>query len=245
MLFWVSIFCDWTLYLPYIGPIFHSTSPIPSPIFWCNLAGRPVTYLYGKLLWYLLNKVHTHVSLVLESEVAALAAAVEVRGALAVEWAGLGAAVFGGAEPLEALLNDGRVLAVVVRVHLRVGGGDVYLVTARLQKGNDRGQTGRILEITYFQIILYTSLLFSIQLYTSISVAIWNLVKFWVSNDVIHKILGDLYDATSMSPWSDEAECCLGPTFFVILCSFNGFAKKWATTNCYNMPHFDGLTRLS
>ena len=78
----------------------------------------------------------------------------EVCGALAVEGAGLGAAVFGGAEPLEALLNDGRVLAVVVRVHLSVGGGDVYLVTARLQKGNDRGQLGGILEITHFQIIL-------------------------------------------------------------------------------------------
>lgn len=43
-----------------------------------------------------------------------------------------GAALLGGAKPLEALLYDGRVLAMVVGVHLHVAGADVHLVAVRL-----------------------------------------------------------------------------------------------------------------
>lgn len=52
----------------------------------------------------------------------------KVRRPLAGELAVLGGAVLGGAKPLEALLDDGRVLAVVVGVHLHVGGRYVDLV---------------------------------------------------------------------------------------------------------------------
>lgn len=62
----------------------------------------------------------THVSFILESHFAAGADAVEVGGALAKEGAVRGAALLGGAVPLESLLDDGRVLAVVVGVHLHV-----------------------------------------------------------------------------------------------------------------------------
>ena len=78
----------------------------------------------------------THVGLVFEGEVAGGPPTVEVGGALAVEGAGRGAAVLGGAEPLEALLDDGRVLAVVVGVHLDVRRADVDLVAAVLKHTN-------------------------------------------------------------------------------------------------------------
>ena len=57
----------------------------------------------------------------------------EVGGSLSVEAAGLRAAVLSGAEPLEPLLDDGRVLAVVVGVHLGVGRRDVYLIAPGLK----------------------------------------------------------------------------------------------------------------
>lgn len=62
----------------------------------------------------------THVSFILESHFATRADAVEVSGALAEEGAVRGAALLGGAVPLESLLDDGRVLAVVVGVHLNI-----------------------------------------------------------------------------------------------------------------------------
>ena len=74
----------------------------------------------------------TYVGLVLEREFAAVALAVEVRGALAVEGTERACTVLGGAEALEAELHDGRVLAVVVGVHLHVRRADVDLVAARL-----------------------------------------------------------------------------------------------------------------
>lgn len=43
-----------------------------------------------------------------------------------------GAAVLGRPEPLEALLYDRRVLAMIVRVHLHIAGADVHLVAIGL-----------------------------------------------------------------------------------------------------------------
>jgi len=42
-------------------------------------------------------------------------------------------AVFSGAKSLESFLNDGRVLAMVVGVHLNVRRTDVHLAAAVLQ----------------------------------------------------------------------------------------------------------------
>ncbi|KAJ8885930.1 hypothetical protein PR048_012136 [Dryococelus australis] len=82
------------------------------------------------------SRLLTHVGLVLEGELAVVAAAVEVRGALAEEGAVRGAALLRRAEPLEALLDDGRVLAVVVGVHLHIRRADVHLVAAFLRQAH-------------------------------------------------------------------------------------------------------------
>lgn len=75
----------------------------------------------------------THVGLVLEGMVAVVALAMKVRRLLAEEGARLEQTIFGGAKALEALLDDGRVLAMVVGVHLHVRRADVHLVAATLQ----------------------------------------------------------------------------------------------------------------
>ncbi len=75
----------------------------------------------------------THVSLVLEGELAGGPPAVEVGGALPVEGAGRVAAVLGGAEALEPLLDDGQVLLVVVAVHLHVRCTHVHFAAAGLK----------------------------------------------------------------------------------------------------------------
>ena len=72
--------------------------------------------------------VFLHVGLVLEGELAALPAAVEMGGVLALEGAVGRLAVVLPPEPVEPLPLDGVVFAVVVEVHLDVGGGDVDLV---------------------------------------------------------------------------------------------------------------------
>ena len=57
----------------------------------------------------------------------------EVRGPLPVETARLSAAVFSGAEPLEAFLDDGGVFTMIVSVHLNIWRTDVHFVTAALK----------------------------------------------------------------------------------------------------------------
>lgn len=52
----------------------------------------------------------------------------KVRGPLANERTMLGRAILGSPKPLEALLYDGRVLAMVIRVHLHVRCRYVHLV---------------------------------------------------------------------------------------------------------------------
>lgn len=76
----------------------------------------------------------THIRLILERVLTAAASAMEVRRPLAGKRAIVrGAAFLGGAKPLEPLLNDGRVLAMVVAVHLHVRRANVHLVAVRLQ----------------------------------------------------------------------------------------------------------------
>lgn len=76
--------------------------------------------------------INTHVGFVLEGVVTRRPPAVEVGGALAVEGAVGGGAVLGGPEALESFLDDGRVFAVVVGVHLDVRRANVHLVAVIL-----------------------------------------------------------------------------------------------------------------
>lgn len=61
--------------------------------------------------------------------------AVEVGGLLAVELALHGAAVLGGPEPLEAVVDQLRVLLVEVLVRHDVGRAGVHLVAPHLTEG--------------------------------------------------------------------------------------------------------------
>lgn len=65
--------------------------------------------------------------------------AVEVRRLLPVELAAHSAAVLGGAEPLEAVVDQLRVLLVEVLVSHDVGGAGVHLAAAHLRSG-ERGE---------------------------------------------------------------------------------------------------------
>lgn len=62
----------------------------------------------------------THISFILKRISAAWPPAVEVGGPLPSEDAVGGRTALGGSEPLEALLEDGAVLAVVVGMHLHI-----------------------------------------------------------------------------------------------------------------------------
>lgn len=62
----------------------------------------------------------THIRFVLEGVVAAGPHAMEVGSPLAAEGTPGLVAILGGSETLETLLHDGRVLPVVVGVHLDV-----------------------------------------------------------------------------------------------------------------------------
>lgn len=61
----------------------------------------------------------------------------EMSGPLAVESAMSGGAVLGSAEALEAFLNDGRVLAMVIGMHLNIGRAYVHLIARILSNGRD------------------------------------------------------------------------------------------------------------
>lgn len=61
-----------------------------------------------------------------------------MRGLLAVELAAHRAAVLGGAEPLEAVVDQLRVLLVEVLVGHDVGGAGVHLAAAHLQQSGER-----------------------------------------------------------------------------------------------------------
>lgn len=65
-------------------------------------------------------KTLTHISLILEGELAAVPATVEVRRALTEECTVRSATLLGSAQTLETLLDNRRVLAVVVGVHLYI-----------------------------------------------------------------------------------------------------------------------------
>lgn len=79
-----------------------------------------------------IEEIGTHVGFVLESELALVPTTVEVCGPLTEEGAVRCTALFCGPQSLEALLDDSRVLAVVVGVHLHVRGTYVHLVAGAL-----------------------------------------------------------------------------------------------------------------
>ena len=62
----------------------------------------------------------THISFVLEGVVAGGSAAVEVGGALPGKGTVGRSAILGGTVALESLLDDGRILTMVVGVHLHI-----------------------------------------------------------------------------------------------------------------------------
>ncbi len=62
----------------------------------------------------------THVSLILEGELAGGPPAVEVSSSLPIKTAAGFPTVFCGAESLEALLDDGRIFTMIVCVHLDI-----------------------------------------------------------------------------------------------------------------------------
>lgn len=72
--------------------------------------------------------------------------AVEVSGLLPVELAVHRAAVFGGPEALEAIVDQLRVLFVEVFMGHHIGGAGVDLVAAHLRKGGEPGQLVRKLQ---------------------------------------------------------------------------------------------------
>lgn len=75
-----------------------------------------------------MKKILTHIGFVLEGIPTSSPPAMKVRRPLPGEWAVLGGAALGSSESLESLLNDGRVLAMIVGVHLYVGRRYVHLV---------------------------------------------------------------------------------------------------------------------
>lgn len=62
----------------------------------------------------------THISLILECVIAVVTATVKVRRLLPEKGTRLKKAILGGSKSLKTLLNDGRVLAVVVGMHLHI-----------------------------------------------------------------------------------------------------------------------------
>lgn len=57
----------------------------------------------------------------------------EVGGSLAEEGTVRGSTLLRRSQSLEALLNDGRIFAMVVGVHLHVGRADVHFITGALE----------------------------------------------------------------------------------------------------------------
>lgn len=82
------------------------------------------------LVLYVIRLVLLHVGLVLKRELAPGAPAVEMRRPLPEKGAVARAALLRRPVPLEALLDDRRVLPVIIRVHLHVRSGYVHLITA-------------------------------------------------------------------------------------------------------------------
>lgn len=70
----------------------------------------------------------THIGLIFEREPTSRSTTVKVRGPLSNELTMIGRATLSGPKSLEALLYDGRVFTMVIRVHLHVRCRYIYLV---------------------------------------------------------------------------------------------------------------------
>ena len=74
----------------------------------------------------------THVGFVFEGVVARRSSAMEMSGALTIEGAVSRGAILSGPKTLEAFLNDCRVFAMVISMHLNVRCANVHFVAVIL-----------------------------------------------------------------------------------------------------------------
>lgn len=88
----------------------HIRSDLTVFVHRCNYLGIRTIY----------NFQLTHIRLILKRELTGVSPAMEVGCPLAKEGTVRSSTLLRGSEPLEALLNDGRVFTVVVGVHLHV-----------------------------------------------------------------------------------------------------------------------------
>lgn len=79
---------------------------------------------------------HTHVSLILESEVTSRSAAMKVSSSLAVEVTAGSTTVLRGPEPLKSFHYNSWCLSMVIGMHLYIWGADIHFVTASLHTDN-------------------------------------------------------------------------------------------------------------
>lgn len=84
------------------------------------------------LVFLVVTFMFFHVRFVLERKIALRSPAMKVCGTLAVEGAGGGTAVLCRPKSLESFLDDGRIFAMEVSMHLDVRSTDVNLVTTSL-----------------------------------------------------------------------------------------------------------------
>lgn len=73
-----------------------------------------------------------HVGFVFECIIAGWPSAVEMCGPLSGKAAGRGGAIFRGSKSLKSFLDDGRILSMIIGVHLYVRGAYVNFITAIL-----------------------------------------------------------------------------------------------------------------
>ena len=89
---------------------------------------------FMSIIYYYLLYTLTHISFVFEGEVAVWSATVKMSRPLSVKATGGCPTILSGSKPLKAFLDNGRVLAVVVGMHLNIGCANVHLVAARLKE---------------------------------------------------------------------------------------------------------------
>lgn len=88
--------------------------------------------LFITIVLKILIKKHTHICFVFESEVTAWSSTMKMSRSLSVKSTHRCPTILCGAESLETFLYNGRILPVIVGVHLYIRCTDVNFVTALL-----------------------------------------------------------------------------------------------------------------